>query len=102
MQTICSSSGQELRLFGGVKEVGPNPFFTPISTPDLWGQLQREAWNMLRCLLPKVCLVFSHPHPNMSECVEPFLSDFLKHLKHMVLTQSGQPHRKRTPHGISD
>lgn len=74
--------------------MGPNPFFTPVTTPEFWKQLQQETWKLLLCLLPKICLVFSHPHPNVAECVEPFLSEFLRNLRHLVLASNGQPYRK--------
>lgn len=87
------ASDLDLRRLGGVKAVGPNPFFTAVTTPELWGQLQQEGWNMLHRLLPKVCLVFSHPHPDIAESVEPFLSEFLKTLRHFLLSDSGTPNR---------
>lgn len=84
---------QDFRRLGGVKAVGPNPFFTPITTPDIWKQLQQEGWNMISRLFPKISLIFSHPHPDMAECVEPFLSELLRHLRQFLINDDAVSYR---------
>lgn len=94
LDSTISAADDDARITGGVKSVGPNPFFTPITSVEFWRHLQEEAWNMQNRLLPRICAVFSHPHPRVAESVAPFLSEFLKNLRNLLLYDNGSPSRR--------
>lgn len=83
----ASDTSADPRAVGGVKGAGVNPFYVPITSPEIWKEMQVEAWEMVKKLLPCIGSIYSYPHPQLTECVLPFLCCFLRLAKSLVQSE---------------